>query len=116
MGPVGTNDFGDPTIISTEEFETRIAGAILENLEKFGKEKFELERAIRRNSREDHDFRKRHLFVSVYRDDAGGLTIYPEHRVRGGSEGRDEDTITLSASDLPHKLPEAIAEAFRRAR
>ena len=116
VGPVAASAFGEPTVVSQDDFESHIAGAVLENLAKFGKEKFDLSRATRLNSSQQRAFIKRHLFVSVFRDESSGLVIFPKRRVRGGTEARDEDTITLSESDLPHKLPEAIAEALRRAR
>lgn len=47
-GPVATTAFGEPTVIAPDDFSLRIVDAVLANLEKFGKEKYDRSRAIRR--------------------------------------------------------------------
>ena len=114
-GPVATTAFGEPMIIAPENFHAKIAHAVIANLEKFGKEKYEQRRATRHSPSEQREYLKRHVGVSVRKDPAGRLIIRPLHHERGGSVGVDEDAITLSAEDVPQKLAAAIAEAFRRA-
>jgi hypothetical protein len=41
VGPVAATEFGDPTTIQTSEFEAKIADAIMENLDKFGREQYD---------------------------------------------------------------------------
>jgi hypothetical protein len=115
-GPVATTAFGEPTIVAENDFGLRIADAVFANLDRFGKEAFEKSRAIRRSPNEQKQFLAQHLGVSVCRQESGGgLIIYPLHREGGGMVGSDDDFIVLAESDLPQKLAEAIAEAFRRA-
>jgi len=114
-GPVACTAFGEPTIIAPEEFTAKVADAVLANLAKFGKEKYDRSRAKRLSPSEQSKFLKQHLGVSVERLESGDLGIYALHHERGGMVGSDEDAIILRESDIPHKLTDAIAEAFKRA-
>ena len=114
-GPVATTAFGEPTVITAEDFDLKIADAVLANLEKFGKEKFDQRRAIVRNASEQKQFLKQHLGISIEKAALGGLLIRPLHHEGGGFVGLDEDAITLSEGDLPYKLADVVAEAFKRA-
>ena len=114
-GPVGVTKFGEPTVVCPEAFSSSIADAVIENLEKFGRDKYDVGRAMRLSQTEYSRFLKGHLGVSVLKLESGNLTIRPLHRQRDGMIGFDKDSLVLSKSDLPHKLPNAIAEAFKRA-
>jgi hypothetical protein len=114
-GPVATTAFGEPTVVAPEEFKSRITDAVLANLEKFGKEKYERNRAIRRSPSEQKKFLKDYLEVSIEKLESGGVILYPLKRDGGGRVGYDEDAIILSESDVVEKLPDAVTEAFRRA-
>lgn len=114
-GPVATTAFGDPTEILPQEFDERIVNAVIANLEKFGKDKFEEHRAIRRNPEEQRSFIKAHVAVSIRKDPTGRLIVRPLHRERGGFVGFDEDAIILEAEQIGAKIAAAVMEAFRRA-
>jgi hypothetical protein len=96
-------------------FNSQIADAILASLKKFGDDKYDRIRAVRHSPGERAQFLKRHVAVGVEELVSRGLIIRPLHHEGGGFVGLDEDAITLSESDLPHKLADAIAEAFNRA-
>lgn len=115
IGPVAASEFGEATILKPEEFETRIASAVIENLEKFGKEKFDMARAIIRSDKQQREFLKNHVGVSVSERESGELVIYSLHREGGGMVGSHEDTFVVSKEEIPQKLTAMIVEAFRRA-
>lgn len=92
-----------------------MAEAVLENLEKFGKEQYNKARAILRNDNQQKEFLKNHVGVGVTEQKAGGLVIHSLHRERGGMVGSNEDVFILSKEEIPQKLAATIAEAFRRA-
>jgi len=115
IGPVAATEFGDPTVIQLTEFEYKVAIAVLENLEKFGKEQYDKARAILRNDKQQKEFLKNHVGVGVSEHKAGGLVIHSLHREGGGMVGSHEDTFMLSKEEIPQKLTATIAEAFRRA-
>src|SRR6266567_3316135 len=104
IGPVAATSFGDPTVVKPEEFSTNIADAIIKNLEKFGKDKFETSKAKRFGGREQRTFLSEHTEVSVSKPDSGGLVIHPLRREGGGRVGDREGVIILAEEDLPHKL------------
>jgi hypothetical protein len=115
IGPIAASEFGEPTVIQSHEIRTKIADAVLNNLDKFGKESYDRMRAIVRNDKQQMAFLKEHLGVSVSQGQSGELVIYALHREGGGMVGSDEDTFVLSKEEIPHKLAATIAEAFRRA-
>jgi hypothetical protein len=115
VGTVAASQFGEATVITPEDFESTIAGAVIKNLEKFGKEKFDMARAIIRNDRQQTEFLRNHIGVSVSEQESGDLNVYALHREGGGMVGSDEDTFTLSKEEIPQKLAITIVEAFRRA-
>ena len=115
IGPVAATEFGDPTVIERDQFAGRIAGAVIENLEKFGKEEYDRARSRRLNPEQQKQFLKQHIGVSIHRLESGAVAIYPLRHEGGGMVGSDEDTIILSELDVPHKLTDAIAQAFQRA-
>jgi len=116
MGPVSWTQFGEPTVIAPQDFRSRISDAVLANLQKFGKEKFDRSRAVRQSPSEQSQFLRQHLGVHVKRVESGGVVIRPFHRERGGMVTSEEDTISVSEAELPDKLPDAIAAAFNRAK
>jgi hypothetical protein len=115
IGPVAPTEFGDPTVIESDEFALRIANAVVENLEKFGKEPYDRARSRRRNPEQQKRFLKDHLGVNVHKLESGSLAVYPLHHERGGMVASDEDAIILSSTEVPRKLAAAIVEAFKRA-
>lgn len=115
VGPVAASQFGEATVIMPEEFDSTIASAVIKNLEKFGKEKFDMARAIVRDDNEQTEFLKNHVGVSVSQQQSGDLKVFALHRERGGMVGSDEDTFVVSREEIPQKLTAAILEAFRRA-
>lgn len=115
-GPVATTAFGDPTIIASDEFDEMIVHAVIENLNRFGREKFDPRRAPRLKPAEQRNFIKMHVGVGVRKELGGELIVRPLHRERGGFVAFDRDAITLAPEEVPNKLKSAIAEAFRRAR
>jgi hypothetical protein len=115
IGPVAATWFGEPTVIRPEEFHAKIADAVIASLNKFGKEKYDPAKAIRFNSKEQRNFLDSHIEISVGKPDAGGLIIHPLRREEGGRVGVEEAAIFLSEKDVPHKLADAIAEAFNKA-
>jgi hypothetical protein len=108
-------DFGEPTIVSEPEFESRIAGAVLENLAKFDQESYKPERAPRFSREEYAIFKRAHNGVSVART-AEGLEITPWERVHGGYAGINAAIITIPGQAPLDKLTAAIREAFERTR
>ena len=84
LGPVAATEFGDATIVTPEKFDSSIAEAVLQNLEKFGKEQYDRSRAIIRNQKQQKDFIKNHVGVTINQHDSGELVIYALHRERGG--------------------------------
>lgn len=102
-------------MIASEDFDARIADAVIAMLDQFGKEKYDENRAVRRDPGEQRNYLKQHVGVSVRRDPDGQLIVRPMHRERSGSIGTDVDAIVLSAEEARQKLTSAIAEAFRRA-
>lgn len=115
IGPVAATEFGKATVIPPEEFDSRIADAVMENLEKFGKEQYEKARAILRTEGQQKQFLSSHVGVSVSERETGELAIRALHRERGGMVGSHEDTFLLSRDEIPEKLTGTIAEAFKRA-
>jgi hypothetical protein len=115
IGPVAATEFGDPTIIQPIEFEDKMADAVLENLEKFGKEQYDRARAILRGDKQQREFLKNHVGVGISEQKTGGLIIHALHREGGGMVSSHEDTFILSKDEIPEKLTAILAEAFRRA-
>jgi hypothetical protein len=115
IGPVAATEYGEPTAITADEFHSRIAAAITENIEKFGMEQYDKTKAIRRNDKQQEEFLRNCVAVSVYKRETAELVIYALHREGGGMVGSDEDTFVLSEQEISSKLTSAIAEAFRRA-
>ena len=115
IGPVAASEFGEATVVQPEEFDSRIATAVIENLEKFGKEQFDMARAIIRSDNQQREFLENHVGVGVSEEESGGLVIYSLHREGGGMVGSHEDTFKLSRDEIPGKLTATIAAAFRRA-
>jgi hypothetical protein len=115
FGPVAATWFGEPTVIKPEEFDAKIAEAVTINLDKFGKEKYDPVRAIRFSPKEQKNFLKNHIEVSIGRPNSGGVVIHPLRREEGGRVGVEDAAIVLSDKDIPNKLADAIAEAFRKA-
>jgi hypothetical protein len=115
MGPVSWTEFGDPALIAPQDFTSKIAEAVLSALAKFGEGQFDRSRAIRRSAAEHRRFQKEHLGVSVRRTEGGDLSLHPLHREQGGMVGSQNDVIRVPPQDIPEKLAEAIAEAFKRA-
>ena len=99
----------------SEEYDSKIIDAVISNLEKFGKEKYERGRAKRLTPQEQRQFIKQHFGVSVEKGYAEELLIRPLHHERGGFVASDHDAIVLRQKDLPHKLADAITEAFQKA-
>ncbi len=115
IGPVADTEFGDATLVQPEEFDSRVTGVVLENLEKFGKEQYDKARAIIRNDKQQREFLRNHVSVSISQRESGDLVIYALHREGGGMVGSHDDTFVLSKEDILRKLASTIAEAFRRA-
>jgi hypothetical protein len=113
IGPVAATWYGDPTVIVPEEFSSKIADAVITNLNRFGQQKYEAARAVHLSPREQKKFLDEHIEVSVGKPLSGGLTIHPLRRERGGRVGDEKNAIFLSEADLPHKIPDAIAKAFK---
>lgn len=115
IGPVASTQFGDPTVIQPDEFDALMAGAVVTNLEKFGKERFDPAKAKTRSVGQQRQFIKDHLGVTVELLESGSMMIGALHREGGGMVGSDEDTFILSKEETPQKLVPTIAEAFNRA-
>ena len=114
-GPVAATEFGDSTVIHSTEFEENIADAILENIERFGTERYEKARAIRRDDDGQRAFLKEHVGVGVSEHASGGLVVHSLHREKGGMVGSNEDVFLVSKEEIPQKLTATVAEAFKRA-
>ena len=115
LGPIGASEYGEATIIGPKEFDSQIASAVIENLAKFGKEQFDMARAIIRNDKQEREFLKNHVGVSVSEQESGDLKVYALHREGGGMVSSQEDTFILSKVEIRQKLMTTIVEAFRRA-
>ena len=115
MGPVSWTEFGEPTVLTGDQFESCIGDAVLDNLEKFNKAVFDPALARRRTEAEQRMSIKQHLCVDVTRLEANKIKVSPQHRERGGYTGDNENTILLKPEEIPQKLAEAIREAFSRA-
>ena len=111
---MATTAYGEPTVVAPEEFESQITDAVMTNLAKFGKEKYDEKRAIRRPPNEQREYAKGHVEVSVRKQPSGQLVICPLHREAGGFVGHKDEKTVLVAHEVSNKLPEIIAEAFRR--
>ncbi|HEX2329616.1 MAG TPA: hypothetical protein VHN74_12905 [Candidatus Angelobacter sp.] len=115
MGPVAASEFGEPTAIQSNEFSTRLADAVIQSLERFGKEPYDKNGAVIRDDKEQREFLADHLGVSVSQQESGELKVYALHREGGGMVSSQQDTFILSKEEIPRKLSATIAEAFRRA-
>ena len=83
MGPVAASEFGEPVVIKQHEFEAKIADAVMENLQKFGKEQYDKARAIIRNDKQQSEFLKSHVAVYVSEQESGQLKVSALHRQGG---------------------------------
>jgi len=115
IGPVAATWFGEPTVISSTDFRAKIVQAVLSNLEKFGTEKYDPARSLRRTPEQQGRFLRQNLEVIILKSESGGLIVCPLRRDKGGRVGNNDDTITLTEPDVPHKLVDAIDEAFQKA-
>ena len=115
MGPVSWTEFGEPTALTNEQFDTHIVAAVLDNLDNFNKAVFEQALAHRRTSAEQKAFVKQHLSVFVARLETNEIKVSPQHREGGGYTGDYEHTLVLQPEEVSQKLAQAIREAFSRA-
>ena len=115
MGPVAATEFGEPTPIRPEEFESRIANAVTDNLEKFGMERYDKARAILRTDKQQLEFLGNHVGVSISERGLDELAVYALHREGGGMVGSDIDTFIVPKKEVPRRLASVIYEAFKRA-
>jgi len=112
--PIGASgEFGKPTIISDDQFDARIVLAVIENLAKYHQQVYRDDLAPTRSSKEQRQFVKEHLCVSVTRFPSGQIEIRPGHRERGGYVG-DKENISLGPDEIPGKLARALRDAFSR--
>jgi hypothetical protein len=114
-GPVSWTEFGEPTVLSSEQFDAEIATAVLGNLEKFNKYVFDQELTRRRTPTEQRVFVKHHLSVHVARLETNEIKVSPQHRERGGYVGDEENPIVIRPDEVPEKFAQAMREAFGRA-
>jgi hypothetical protein len=115
MGPVSWTEFGEPTVLTSEQFDSCIGSAVLENLEKFNKAVFDPMLARRRTEAEQRMSIKQHLNVQVTRLETNEVKVSPLHREQGGYVGGKEDSIMLRPEEVSRKLASVIREAFSRA-
>src|SRR5438477_9288396 len=110
IGPVAATWFGEPTVIKPEDFHSKIADAVIGNLQKFGQQKYDPARAIRFSPAEQKQFLDDHIEVSIGKPLSGGIVVHPLRRECGGRVGDEQNEIILSEADLPHILADAIDE------
>jgi hypothetical protein len=115
MGPVNWTEYGEPTVLTGEQFDSCIGAAVLDGLGKFNKDVFNPALARRETKAEQRGSIKQHLKVHVSRLDTNEIKVSPLHRERGGYVGGKEDSIVVRAEDVPRRLAEAIRQAFHRA-
>jgi hypothetical protein len=111
-GPVSWTEFGEPTVLASEEFDSKIVAAVLDNLEKFDKAVFDQALAHKRTPAEQRKSVKQNLSVFVARLETNEIKISPQHRERGGYVGDEKNSTVLSPEDVPAKLAGAIRAAF----
>ena len=112
--PIGASaEFGAPTLVPDAQFDTHIATAVMENLAKYHKQVYDQDTAAARSDKEQRDFVKAHLNVSLTRYPSGEICIYPMRRKSGGYTGTGEK-IVLRADEVPENLASALREAFSK--
>lgn len=112
MGPISWTHFGEPTLVTQDQFESSITAAVLENLERFNKRVFDPALVRKRTEAENRRFIKDHLCVDVARLDTNEIKVSPQHRERGGYTGGEENSTLLKPEEVPQRLADAIREAF----
>ena len=115
--PTGASaDFGDPTSLTEEEFESRIVSVVQENLRKYHQQTFDQKLALSFSDEEYSRFTRGHNCVCVTVDDNGIVELIPAARVPGGYVGLKEGNISISKYEIGARLAGAIRDAFRDAR
>ncbi len=115
MGPVSWTEFGEPTVLSSEQFDSEIVAAVLDNLEKFNKATFDQALVRKRTSTEQRKAVKQSLSVFVVRLETNEIKVSPQHRERGGYVGDEENSVVLAPEEVSEKLAGAIRVAFEQA-
>ena len=108
-------EFGSPIVLESEEFDSRIASAVLQALAEFEKHEYDSKRAARHTDEQRLDFVRAHLLVNVTRIPTGEIRVRACER-RGGSYGGVPDgEMTLDPNSVSEELPRVLHEAFRKA-
>lgn len=112
--PIGASgEFGTPTVISDDQFDAGIVLVVTENLAKYHQQVYRDDLAPKRSGKEQRQFVKEHLHVSVTRFPSGQIEIRPGHHERGGYVG-DKESFSLRPDEIAQKLASALREAFSK--
>jgi hypothetical protein len=111
----GSTDFGEPTIVSADEFDSRIAGLVFKGLEMYPDNVHEPKAMDSRSRKKARDFFRRHTLVSVAKASTGQILVNAcEHHgvLYGGVAGGE---TKLGFAPTERDLVKALNEAFRKA-
>jgi hypothetical protein len=112
--PIGASAaFGDPTEIAPQDFDRRVAAAVLDALRRYHVQVFDRRLAKRFSDEEYAQFIRGHDSVAVTLYEASGLVeVVPCFPEEGSRASRKGHKITFSKDDIVEKLPEALRASF----
>lgn len=112
--PMGASaEFGDPTPVTEEAFESLIVPVVEENLRKYHQQQYDQNLAPKSSEAEHMKFVQEHYCVDVTVDDNGIVEVTPLGSVRGGYVGLKEGKASFNKEEIEVRLPTAIRAAFQ---
>jgi hypothetical protein len=112
----GSREFGEPLVISPQDFDSTITDIVLGSLENYLKTRFDPALEPRRSTKQQLDFAKRHKWVCVARLPSGQLRVSAGERHGGSYHGVKDGDIVLEDRSVRENLAHTIREAFRKAK
>jgi hypothetical protein len=111
----GSRDLGEPILVKADEFDSRIAGLVLDSLASYQQRVYDPKMERRSSDKERLNFVKEHLLVVVAIIPSGQVRVSACGR-RGLSYGGVKDgEVVVDAISAMEKLPGAIRDAFSKA-
>lgn len=104
---------GERLLVDGDDFDARIAPAVVEGLKESRREYNEKETVIQ-DKTAAREFDSEHDQVSVQELQDGSFEIMPYRRERGGYEGKDRAAILLRKPEARDSLAESLRAAFRQ--
>jgi hypothetical protein len=112
----GSRESGKPVPIREQDFDSSIAEVVLDYLQRYLNTKHDPTLERRRSEKQQLDFVKRHKWVSVARLASGEVQVSAGERQGGGYHGVRDGDLILNASSVRENLPQALREAFHKAK